>query len=238
MKPMTAIVVEDERLPRLSLLQKLEDFRQQVEVIASCDNYDDALTSILHHKPDLLFLDIQLQGRDSMQLLNELQQTIDLPQLIFTTAYADRRYLMSAIKYSAVDYLMKPINKNELAIAITKAVNTCGEVSEAHTDKLSFRTVSGKLFLTASDIAYIRADGNYSLLTTFSSEEHILESLASLERQLDKSVFIRIDRSTIVNVKCIYKVNTKRRICTLRSLGGQTLETEVSKTGLEALLRL
>ena len=60
MKTLKTIVVEDERLPRLSLLQKLEEFRQEVEVIDSCDNYDSALQSILRLQPDLLFLDIQL----------------------------------------------------------------------------------------------------------------------------------------------------------------------------------
>ena len=64
MKKLKAIVVEDERLPRLSLLAKLEDFRHSVEVVDSCENYDSALMSILQHRPDLLFLDIQLQGRD------------------------------------------------------------------------------------------------------------------------------------------------------------------------------
>ena len=121
MKTLKAIVVEDERLPRLSLLQKLEDFRHEVEVIDSCDNYDSALQSILRHQPDLLFLDIQLQGRDAIQLLNEVRLTLPLPHVIFTTAYDDRKYLMNAIKLDAVDYLLKPIDKNELAAAITKA---------------------------------------------------------------------------------------------------------------------
>ena len=78
-----AIVVEDERYPRLSLLQKLEEFRSQIEVIDACDSYDAALKSILQHRPDLLFLDIQLQGRDSIQLLNELQNSMHtLPRVI------------------------------------------------------------------------------------------------------------------------------------------------------------
>ena len=71
--PVKAIVVDDERLPRLALLQKLEEFHHQVEVVDSCDNYDSALQSILRHQPDLLFLDIQLQGRDAMQLLDEVK---------------------------------------------------------------------------------------------------------------------------------------------------------------------
>ena len=89
MKMLRTIVVEDERLPRLSLLAKLDELSHTVEVVDSCADYDSARMSILRHRPDLLLLDIQLQGRDSMQLLDELKQTITLPYVIFTTAYSD-----------------------------------------------------------------------------------------------------------------------------------------------------
>ena len=68
MDRLRTIVVEDELLPRLSLLQKLEAFAAQIEIVDDCDNFDAALASILMHKPDLLFLDIQLQGRNAIQL--------------------------------------------------------------------------------------------------------------------------------------------------------------------------
>ena len=84
MKMLRTIVVEDERLPRLSLLAKLDELSHTVEVVDSCADYDSARMSILRHRPDLLLLDIQLQGRDSMQLLDELKQTITLPYVIFT----------------------------------------------------------------------------------------------------------------------------------------------------------
>ncbi|MBQ6822662.1 MAG: response regulator, partial [Bacteroidales bacterium] len=111
MNRLKTIVVEDERLPRLSLLAKLEEHRQLLDVVDDCDSYEAALESILRHRPDLLFLDIQLGGRDSISLLEELRHTIPLPYVIFTTAYSDREYLMSAIKLSAVDYLLKPVGK-------------------------------------------------------------------------------------------------------------------------------
>ena len=239
MKPLKTIVVEDERLPRLSLLQKLEEFRQEVEVIDSCDNYDSALQSILRHQPELLFLDIQLQGRDAIQLLNEVKQTLPLPHVIFTTAYADRKYLMSAIKLSAVDYLLKPIGRNELAAAITKARQLYPERPEASAldTRLSLRTANGKLFIDVADIAFITADGNYSHLHTFSNQEDIMESLAAMEQMLDPAVFLRVDRCTIVNTQRVYKLNVKRRLCTLLSPEGMTLDMELSKTGIERLMK-
>ena len=239
MKILKAIVVEDERLPRLSLLQKLEFFRQEVEVIDSCDNYDSALSSILRHQPDLLFLDIQLQGRDAIQLLNEVRQTIPLPHVIFTTAYDDRKYLLNAIKLDAVDYLLKPIDKNELAAAITKACQQHQKRPVASTTetRLSLRTTSGKLYIDAANITFITADGNYSNLHTFSDDEIILESLATLEQMLDPSVFLRVDRGTIVNTQHIYKIDAKRYQCILLSPEGTVLNLKLSKAGTERLIR-
>ena len=243
MEPIRAIVVEDERLPRLTLLQKLEDFRHEVEVVDSCDNYDSALKSILHWKPELLFLDIQLQGRNSIELLEQVRETQPLPYVIFTTAYNDRHYLMSAIKLAAVDYLLKPIEKNELALAIAKVEARRNEVrgerreerGERKEERIVFRTVNGKLFLHEEEIAYIRADGNYSKLTTFGDEEEVLDSLAVVERRLDNKVFVRVDRSTIVNTRQLYKLNTRRRVCTLRSEEGVCVDLELSKAGMAAL---
>lgn len=241
-RTLTAIVVEDERLPRLSLLRKLEDFRPQVEVVDSCDNYDSALQSILRHRPDVLLLDIQLQGRDSMQLLNELKDSMALPYVIFTTAYSDRRYLMQAIKLSAVDFLLKPVDKNELAMAIAKVVGLAGmaaEVSDlAMEGKVAFKTVSGKVFVEKDDIAYVRADGNYATVVTFHGKEMVMESLAKLEQKLDKGIFVRADRSMIVNVKRIYKLNPKKRICTLMTTDAPEVKLELSKSAMDTLYQL
>ncbi len=240
MKRLSTIVVEDERLPRLALLKKLEELSDSVEVIAAVDNYDDALQTIARLRPDLVLLDIQLRGRDTIAMLDELKAgDIPLPLIIFTTAYADRRYLMGAIKVNAVDYLMKPINRNDLAVAIAKAVERAGLVeAEPMPGKLSLRTVSGRLFLEPDDIAAIRADGNYSRFITFNGEEAVLESLAALERRLDPAAFVRADRSTIVNATLIYRINAKRLQCTLRAPTGTLLTIDLSKTAVEALLHL
>ena len=238
MLPLRTIVIEDERLPRLTLLKKLEAHSPQVEVVDSCEGYDQALQSILRQKPDLLFLDIQLQGRDALQLLAEVKQTQTLPMVIFTTAYNERHYLMEAIKFQALDYLLKPIDVNELALAIAKAVEhrQANQPTVEPTGLMVFRTVNGKLFLKAENIAFVRADGNYAVLATFDGEETVMESLAVLERTLDGRNFIRIDRSTMVNVQLIYKLNVKRRMCVLRSYDGALLQLELSKKGMDMLL--
>ena len=233
------IVVEDERLPRLSLLKKLEDFRHVLEVVDSCDSYDTALASILRYHPDLLFLDIQLQGRDSIQLLDELKQTITLPYIIFTTAYSDRKYLMSAIKLSAVDYLLKPIDKGELALAIAKVTekaDAASLVQPSGPEKLSFKSSNGRIFIASDDIAYIKADGNYAKIFTFRDQDLVLENLLSLQQRLPNDTFFRVDRSTIVNLGKIYRLNHQQQTCTLQSDDGKVKMLKLSKSGIETLM--
>ncbi len=236
MKKLRTIVVEDERLPRLSLLSKLEDYKDTVEVIDSCDSYESARDSILRSRPDLLFLDIQLQGRDAIQLLEELRQTMRLPYVIFTTAYSDRKYLMSAIKLSAVDYLLKPVGKSELSHAVAKAAQRAAGTGSGEVQKLSFKAVGSTLFVDSEEIAWIKAEGNYSTLVTFGREDLVLESLLSLEQRLPESGFVRLDRSTIVNVKKVSRLSQQERTCTLLSSDGRTREVELSKSGIEKLL--
>lgn len=239
MTKLKTIVVEDERLPRLSLLAKLEDFGKELDVIDSCESYEQARESILLNRPDLLFLDIQLQGHDSIRLLEELRQIIPLPYIIFTTAYSDKQYLISAIKLSAVDYLMKPVGKTELSLAISKVKNLYLKSSETNSpnhDKLVFKSVNSKLFVASEDIAYFKAEGNYSTLVTFDREDLILESLLSLERRLPSTDFLRIDRSTIVNIKYIYRLDQHSRTCTLQSKDNRKLEMKLSQSGMENLL--
>ena len=241
MRKLKAIVVEDERLPRLSLLAKLEDFRHSVEVVDACDNYDSARMSILRHRPDLLFLDIQLQGCDSIQLLEELKQTIPLPYVIFTTAYSDRKYLMSAIKLSAVDYLLKPIDKGELAHAIAKAADRAVVETTATSslpENLSFKSVNGKIFVAVDDIAYMKADGNYANICTFHGQDLILESLMTLGQRLPANTFARVDRSTIVNLQRVYRLNHQQHTCILLSANGCELRLELTKSGMEKLMEM
>lgn len=233
-KRLKTIVVEDERLPRLTLLQKLQDY-PVIEVVDACDSYESARDSILLHRPQLLFLDIQLRGQNSISLLEELRQTITLPYVIFTTAYSDSKYLMSAIKLSAVDYLVKPIGKAELSHAMAKISNRASEEALA-TTKIGFKAVGSMVFAEPGDIAAIQADGNYSKLVTFDGEDLILESLLSLERRLENPPFVRADRSTIVNLQLVSRLNAQERTCTLLAPDGRSRVIELSKSGIEKLL--
>ena len=166
MKNYRAIIVEDERLPRLSLIRKLEDYHPEISIVESCEDYSSALKAILRHRPDILFLDIQLQGHTTLELLRELKEVMPLPHIIFTTAYNNSEYLLQAIRFAAADYLLKPVDVSELA----KAIRRIEERDERNAlpsqpvkpsaDKVPLRTLNGMLFTGRNDIIFVRANGN------------------------------------------------------------------------------
>lgn len=234
MKTYKAIVVEDERLPRLSLIQKLETYHPDITVVDSCEECESALQSIMKHRPDILFLDIQLPGRDSLWLLEQVNEMMPLPCIIFTTAYNDPEYLLKAIKFGAVDYLLKPVNLLELGKALKKA----RERIKPKPGTYSFRTISGTLYASNDDILYLKADGNYTQIYLLQGEETIFERLGDIDQKLDNEHFLRAGRSLMLNRKYIYKVDRKRNLCLLKTPAGTTHQVKVSEGGMESIRRV
>lgn len=135
------------------------------------------------------------------------------------------------------DYLLKPIDKGELAAAVVKAADRAvAAVQPMPAGKLCFKSANGRIIVAADDIAFIKAEGNYAHITTFHSHDLVTESLLSLEQRLPAEMFVRVDRSTIVNFTKIYRLNNQQRTCTFLSPDGQTLQLKLTKSGMEQLL--
>lgn len=246
MKKYTAIVVEDELLPRLSLLEKLKNYHSDIEVIAECETAESALQETLRRKPQILFLDIQLSDHTSLWLIEQLQNTTAKPFLIFTTAYSDSEYLIKAIKFDTIDYLLKPVNIIELAKSIKKAkdkIDSENNQIETTIDILKnkpfiFKTLHSELRITANYIFYFVADGNYCDLYLSSGErEAIFERMGAIEEKLAGSCVIRAGKSHLINTQYIYKIDFKRKQCILKSPYTQ-LAVNLSDTGMMILKNL
>ena len=241
MKNFRAIIVEDERLPRLSLLQKLETYHPDIEVVDCCESYESALATILRHRPDILFLDIQLQGHTTLELLHELKEAIPRPHIIFTTAYSNSEYLLQAIRFAAADYLLKPVDVSDLAKAIRRIEERDATAPaptpqpQAQSGKFPFRTLNGTLYVGKDEVVYVRASGNYSNIMLTEGEEIVLERLGVIESKLGESHFIRAGRNLLLNRNLIYKVDRKRKCCILRTPSGREYSVELSAGGLEAV---
>ena len=242
---MKAIVVEDELFPRLSLVQKLTEYHPDIEIIAQCEDVESAMKAILVHHPDIVFLDIQLKEKTSLSLLEQLNGATELPHIIFTTAYDIPEYLIKAIKFAAVDYLLKPIDIVELSAAIKKVKDKIKIQSEQikympstpETAKtFTFHTYNSTLVLKASDILYVTADGNYcNMFLVTGNEEIIFERLGEIEHKLKGTTIIRTGKSHLVNKSYIYKLEHKKRICIFQTQQGTQYKLGLSASGISDL---
>lgn len=226
-----AIIVEDEKLTRLSLIGKLEKFHPDVEIADACFDSESALESIYKNRPDIVFLDIQLPGKDSLWLLEQLESLMPLPYIIFTTAFTSEEYLLKAIRFSAVDYLVKPVNLSELSRALDK-IRLLHPLTN-HRENYTFRSANGVLIVSPDDILYCLSDGECSVICLNEGEETILERLGKVEERLDKKLFLRCGRGVIINKNHLYKIDTKKNICLLKSKSGEIHKVPIPKAGIE-----
>jgi two-component system LytT family response regulator len=218
-KPIRVIVVEDEPVARRSIQRMLEPDKS-LQVIAACSNGEEAVEAIRTHRPDLLFLDVQMPGMDGFSVLKEIHEK-ELPLVIFTTAY--EQYAVQAFEIHAVDYLLKPFGADRLRKAVEHArellrsedrseasqqiLSLLQHISESskYRDRVAVKENSRIFFLDLKDIEWIKASGNYLELHGSKGEgSHLIrQSLAEMEMSLNPRDFVRINRSLIVNIHCI-----------------------------------
>jgi len=206
---MKAIIVDDERLARTELRRLLAPFKE-IEIIAEAVNAKDAAEKITQLNPDLLFLDIQMPGKNGFELLEDLESA---PEVIFTTAYDE--YALKAFEFNALDYLLKPIEPHRLEEAIRRV--TAKAIRLRQTEKF---ISTGKQYLTAEDQVFVKdgdrcwfvkladvrlfeSEGNYARLYFNDFKPLILRTLNSLDERLDPRTFFRVSRKHIVNLKWI-----------------------------------
>jgi len=217
------IIVEDEFHQRETLMQKLREYHPEIKIITACDSAETALVEIVRSQPQLLFLDIQLPGKNGLWLADQLSQmaceTFFPPEIIFTTAYSDSEYMLNAIRLSAIDYLIKPIQIDSLAIAINRFVKRKDtSPTRLMTETMQkenmfrFKNFGGLLLVKAEDIAYVEGDGNYSTMYLANGEqEEIFERLGEIEQALSPDTsFFRAGKSVIVNKNYVRRINSRQ----------------------------
>jgi two-component system, LytTR family, response regulator len=191
-----SIIVEDSRLARNELKHLLQSF-DYLDVINEAGNAEDAQKLIETLQPDLIFLDIQMPGKDGFQLLESLEY---LPEVIFTTAYNE--YAIKAFDYNALDYLMKPIDPTRLATALQKSQTKIQQKKQKSESKL---TETDQVFVKDGEKCWFvkLADtrvyfGNFQPL--------IFRTLNYLENRLDERKFFRANRQQIINLQWVERI--------------------------------
>ncbi|MBL7865546.1 MAG: response regulator [Cyclobacteriaceae bacterium] len=210
----TCLIVDDEKLARELLREYLEGF-PQIEIIGECAKGNEAVEQINKQKPDLLFLDVQMPGMNGFDVLEEIDHE---PYVIFTTAYD--QYAIKAFEKNAVDYLLKPLDEERFRSAVNRAMKrktsengsmeellrsmkSTGKNFETHI----FVQKSEKLFnLPVEEIVYLEASGDYTIITTKNDQFVSSSGIGKLEEIMDPDTFIRVHRSTIINVNYLKEI--------------------------------
>jgi two-component system, LytTR family, response regulator len=206
-----AMIIDDEELARKRLQKMLRVYEKDLEVVGEAVNGQDAVEKIESLLPDLIFLDVQMPGFDGFEVVRRLRHK---PLIFFTTAYDE--YALKAFEENSVDYLLKPVEQERLDKAIEKLRrlrHSSQPLAIDHLERLLSRLASPPLqrlqvkmgdrivLIDVGDVFYFEAKDKYTFLHT-SDQEHLIETtLTELEEKLDKSHFVRIHRSTIVNLK-------------------------------------
>ncbi len=210
-----ALIVDDEPLGRQRIRSLLKE-EADLEIVGECGNGRDAVAAIRDQQPDLVFLDVQMPGLDGFGVLEAVGPE-QMPAVIFVTAHDN--YALRAFEVHALDYLLKPFDRQRLRQAlqrarqqITQRDKTVGQYNALLEDVQSNRKILDRLvikssgrvfFLKTEEIDWIEAAGNYLRLHV-GGEVHLLrETMTNLETRLNSGKFIRIHRSTIVNIERI-----------------------------------
>jgi two-component system LytT family response regulator/two-component system response regulator LytT len=214
----TALIVDDEQLACDELAYLLKDF-PDIEVVGAGHNGLEAVQMIETLEPELVFLDVQMPGMDGLGVIRKLQErNVPLPYFILATAY--EQYAVEAFRLEALDYLLKPVDKERLSVSMERARRSIQEKAKAqpperpalerpapHRTKLLVRSQSRNLIVDTSDVVYATiADGLITVVTTTMEGQSNYRTIEELQSNLDPETFWRVHRSYLVNINRIKEV--------------------------------
>ena len=215
---MKTLIIDDERLARNELRRLLDNF-PKIQIVGEAANADEALPMIEELEPDLLFLDIQMPGKNGFELLQAIEGKT--PEVIFTTAFDE--YALKAFEFNALDYLLKPVELARLSDAIHRVEEeqhtheTNGASPGVDSAGLSNKTLGENdqvfvkdgekcWFVKLGKVRLFESMGNYVRLYFDDQKPLVLKSLNALEDRLNPATFFRANRKHIINLQWIEKI--------------------------------
>ena len=208
----STLIIDDQEINRLHLKQMVKEHFPYIKIVGEADGVENGITAIIKHKPDIVLLDIKMTDGDAFDLLERIN-SISF-KIIFVTAYEE--YALKAIKFSAMDYLLKPVSVDDLKAAFLKAENqllTDLKVQlsnlqsnlQATKDKTLVLRTSEKIFLiNINDIVRCEAGGSYTYFFINKQKKHIVsQPMKEFEELLTDSGFIRVHKSHLINISYI-----------------------------------
>jgi two-component system response regulator LytT len=215
----SALVVDDERLAREELSYLLKDF-PEVEVLQTASNGLEAVNLIAELEPDLVFLDVQMPGLDGLGVIRKLrEQSAHMPHFVLATAFD--QYAVEAFRVEAIDYLLKPVERERLAESVgraKRAIEDKQHIQEKSQDsaepidapkrsKLLVKNNNHNLIIDAEDMIYATIDdGLITVVTSHFEGQSNYRTIEELQSNLDPTLFWRVHRSFLVNINRIREV--------------------------------
>jgi two-component system LytT family response regulator len=245
MKTIKAIVIDDEKLARDLIKNYLADF-PNIEVLTECSDGFEGIKAIQTHKPDLVFLDVQMPKITGFELLELMEEP---PIIIFSTAYNE--YALKAFEMNAVDYLLKPYSKDRFKKAIEKAEEKLQSKSSDQTaikelsatppeeslERIVVKTGSKIKVIPIETVLYLEAQDDYVMLYTSEGKFLKQQTMKFFEQSLPPNQFIRIHRSYIVNVEQMVQMENYEKD-TYRVVLKNTAKLPVSRSGYGLLKKI
>ncbi len=215
---MKTLIIDDERLARNELRRLLDNF-PKIQIVGEAANADEALPMIEELEPDLLFLDIQMPGKNGFELLQAIEGKT--PEVIFTTAFDE--YALKAFEFNALDYLLKPVELARLSEAIHRVeeeqhthetngalpgVDSPGPATKTlgENDQVFVKDGEKCWFVKLGKVRLFESMGNYVRLYFDDQKPLVLKSLNALEDRLNPATFFRANRKHIINLQWIEKI--------------------------------
>ena len=232
---LNAIIIDDEFANRELMSNLLETYCPDVTIAGLANGVDEGYKIICEKKPNLVFLDIQMPNGNGFQLLEKFKEIFF--DIIFVTSYD--QYAINAIKFSALDYLLKPIDITELKSAVEKAVKKVEKENKFqlyenllnnlnpnnNNKKMAVRVKNTTIFIEMNQVSHIQADGNYSIISLINGTKYVVaKTLKEIdEYSVDVRGFIRINKSVIINsAQCTNYQRGESNTVTLKT--GETFE--------------
>ncbi|TJZ50614.1 response regulator [Sphingobacterium olei] len=235
------IIIDDEPLARMIIRDYLEQ-ESDIEVITECGDGFEGAKAIQQHKPDLIFLDIQMPKLTGFEMLEIIDE---LPHVIFTTAFEE--FAIRAFEKNAVDYLLKPINQERFSKALEKFRNIHGnqqpkqslqqlktDIEEETLERIVVKNGTQIKLIPAQQIIFLEAYDDYVKIHTQNGMFLKNKTMSSFEKQLDSKQFVRVHRSFIIKVDQLAKIEPMEK----ESYRGILLNGEkvsISKSGYARL---
>jgi two-component system LytT family response regulator len=240
------LLVDDEKDSREVMSRLLQAYSDEIEIIGKASSADEAYHIIIDKKPELVFLDIQMPTGNGFSLLKRFGENIPF-EVIFITSFD--QYAINAIRFSALDYLLKPVGRDDLKAALHKAknvienktnsnsqiINLIQNLDESRDPKIAVHSGDKVKFLSTKDVVYIEANGRYSKMCIADGTEFVFSRpLKEFEEYFEEhSGFIRISKSILLNMGHI-KSYSKGEPCIIETVG--QLHFEVSRRKKQDIL--